>query len=453
MTNSLPVRGDAIVIGGSMAGLLAARVLSDHYRHVTVIDRDTLPESRETRRGVPQGRHTHGLLAGGARALETLFPGITEQAVAGGALCGDILGDGRWFLEGGPHVRFNSGLRGLLLSRPFLEGVIRENVRRMENVEFRDNCDVTGLLTENTQVTGVRLGEQGIPADLVVDTAGRGSHSLQWLAAMGFATPQEERVEVSLAYTTRWFRRHPADLNGDVAIIIPPTPSGKRGGVMLAQEGDRWTVTLISHFGPPAPAELDGFIEYAQTLPAPYIHEVVRRAEPLNEPFISRFSASVRRHYEKLSGFPEGYLVMGDAIASFNPIYGQGMTVAALEAVELQRVLAGGTSDLARRFFARAGKVVDTPWAIAAGNDLRMKEATGRRTAGIKVINAYMAKLHKAAHHDPAVALAFHNVANLLAAPPSVLHPRIAARVLWGNLRSRPGEAPLARAAQAGSMR
>jgi 2-polyprenyl-6-methoxyphenol hydroxylase-like FAD-dependent oxidoreductase len=444
----------AIVIGGSMAGLLAARVLSDYYGHVTVIDRDTLPAGRETRAGVPQGRHTHGLLAGGAYALEALFPGICAQSVEAGALSGDIVGDGRWFLEGGCHARFTSGLRGLLMSRPFLEGAVRENVRKLPNVEFRDDTTVSGLETDRQRVTGVRVrGGETVAADLVVDTAGRGSHAIQWLAQMGFPTPAEERVEVALSYTTRWFRRHRADLNGDVAIIIPPTPSGKRGGVMLAQEGDRWTVTLISHFGPPAPPELDGFIEYAATLPAPYIHEVVRRAEPLNEPFISRFPASVRRRYEKLDRFPEGYLVMGDAMSSFNPIYGQGMTVAALEAVELQRTLADGAANLARRFFARAAKVVDTPWAIVAGNDLRMKEAIGRRTVGIKVINAYMAKLHKAAHHDPVVALAFHNVANLLTPPPTVLHPRIAMRVLWGNLRQRPAQPPLAQAAQAGGAR
>lgn len=271
----------------------------------------------------------------------------------------------------------------------------------------------------------------------------------QWLESLGYPKAEEERVEIALGYTTRFFRRHRADLNGDVAIIIPPTPSGKCGGVMIAQEGGRWTVTLTSHFGPTAPGELDGFIEFARRLPAPYIYDLVRRAEPMSEPTTSRFPASMRRRYEKLERFPEGYLVMGDAMSSFNPIYGQGMTVAALESTELKAVLAEGTGNLARRFFARASKVVDIPWSIAVGNDLRMPEATGPRTFGVKVINAYMAKLHKAAHHDPEVALAFHKVGNLLAAPPSVMHPRIALRVLWGNLRPRPPQSPVSKSQHA----
>jgi hypothetical protein len=244
-------------------------------------------------------------------------------------------------------------------------------------------------------------------------------------------------VEVALAYTTSFFRRRVEDLNGDGAALVPPTPEGKRGGVMLAQEGDRWTLTLIGHFGQAAPPELEGFIEYARTLPAPFIYDVIRNAEPLGDPVSARFPASVRRRYEKLRRFPEGYLVFGDAISSFNPIYGQGMSASALEAVELGKILAESTNNLAIRFFQRAAKVVDMPWAIAVGNDLRMKETVGPRNAGTSIINWYMSKLHHAAHHDPVPALAFHLVGNLLAPPPSVMHPRVAWRVLLGNLRPR----------------
>jgi len=160
----------------------------------------------------------------------------------------------------------------------------------------------------------------------------------------------------------------------------------------------------------------------------------VRRAEPVGDATIARFPTSVRRHYEKLRCFPEGYLVIGDALSSFNPVYGQGMSAAALESMELRAVLREGTENLARRFFQRVSKVVDIPWSVSVGNDLRMPETTGRRTLAVKAINAYISRLHKAAHRDPVVALAFHKVANLLAPPPSILAPRIALRVLWGNL-------------------
>ncbi len=439
--------GTAIVMGGSLAGLLAARVLADSYQRVTIVERDALVPSIECRRGVPQGRHSHGLLAGGRAALEKLFPGISGQLLAAGAVPGDIIGEGRWFLEGSYHCRFSSGLIGLCMSRPFLEGMVRERVRQLPNVDFRDNQEIRGLLTSpaKSRVVGVELGRETLSALLVVDASGRGSHTPRWLEEMGYPKPVEERVEVALAYTTRSFRRQREDMGGDVAIVIPPTPAGKRGGVMLAQEAGRWTVTLISHFGAAAPADLNGFLQFSRSLPAPDIYEGIRCAEPLGEAAVLRFPASVRRRYEKLNRFPAGYLVMGDAMSSFNPIYGQGMTVAALEAVELQGALAQGKTDLARRFFTRAAKVVDIPWSIAAGNDLRMPEATGRRTLLVKALNAYLSKLHRAAHHDPAVVLAFHKVGNLLAPPPAVLDPRIAWRVLWRNLRTRRAAAGLAR--------
>src|SRR5262249_14074276 len=187
----------------------------------------------------------------------------------------------------------------------------------------------------------------------------------------------------------------------------------------------------IGHFGHNAPADLEGFIEYARTLPSPHIYEVIRNAEPLGEPAQARFPASTRRRYEKLDRFPEGYLVFGDAISSFNPIYGQGMSAAALEAVQLAETLKQGQRDLAKRFFVRASKVVDIPWAIAVGNDLRMPETVGPRNAAMNIINWYMSKLLRAAQHDPVAAKAFHRVGNLLAPPPSVMHPRVAARVFW----------------------
>ena len=438
--NSIPKQKHAIVIGGSMGGLVAARVLTDYFEKVTVVERDAFPPIGEQRRGVPQGRHTHGLLASGRQVLDRLFPGISKELIETGAVAGDIVRDARWFNEGACLCRFASGLEGLLMTRPLLEGMVRRHLLRLPGVQARENCVVEGLepTADNRRVTGVKIGGETLTADLVVDTTGRGSHSPQWLEAMGYEKVAEERVEVALGYTTRFFRRRPDHMNGDMGAIIPPTPSGKRGGVMLAQEGDRWTVTLIAHFGNYAPGDLPGFIEFASTLPAPYIHEVVRDAEPLGEPASARFPASTRRRYENLKRFPEGYLVFGDAISSFNPIYGQGMSVAALESDQLAAALSEGFDDLARRFFARAGKVVDIPWSIAVGNDLRMPEATGPRSAGLNFINWYMSKLHRAGHHDPIPAMAFHRVANLLAPPPSVMHPKVAWRVLLGNLRSHP---------------
>ncbi|MBV8832929.1 MAG: hypothetical protein JO108_27330, partial [Acidobacteriaceae bacterium] len=235
----------------------------------------------------------------------------------------------------------------------------------------------------------------------------------------------------------RLFRRRASDLEVDLAALIPKTPEGKRGGVMIAQEHDRWTVTLYSHFGGYPTSELNGFIEFAKTLPAPYIHDVICRAEPLCDGAVARFPASIRRRYEKLERFPEAYLVVGDAISSFSPAYGQGMSCAALQAIELRNVLAQGMHNFARRFFAKAAKIVDTPWTIVVGNDLRMPEIKGPRNAKLRFINWYISKLHRAGHRDPFAAEAFLRVSNFLAAPPSVFHPKVAMRVLKGNLTRR----------------
>ncbi|MBI3207471.1 MAG: FAD-dependent monooxygenase [Candidatus Solibacter usitatus] len=439
----MPEYKHAIVIGGSMSGLLAARVLTGHFAKVTLIERDTFPPVGQHRRGVPQSRHTHGLLCSGRAVLEKLFPGLSSALVQQGAVMGDTVRDARWFNEGACLARPVSGLEGLLVTRPLLEGTVRERLRAIANFQSVEDATVSMLLLngDRSQVTGVRVSrggaEETYDADLVVDASGRGSKSPEWLAQLGYETPRVEEVQISLSYTTRMFRRRPDHLNGDVAAIIPPTPEGKRGGVMLAQEDNRWTVTLISHFGPAAPLELDGFREFARTLPGPYIWEVVKDAEPVTEPIGAKFPASVRRRYEKLHRFPQRYVVVGDAVCSFNPIYGQGMSVAALESQVLDACVRQGLDDAGRRFFAQATPVVDIPWSIAVGNDLRMKETVGPRNAGVNFINWYMSKLHRAAHHDDRVSLAFHRVANLLAPPPSVMHPSIAWRVLWGNLFSR----------------
>jgi 2-polyprenyl-6-methoxyphenol hydroxylase-like FAD-dependent oxidoreductase len=171
---------------------------------------------------------------------------------------------------------------------------------------------------------------------------------------------------------------------------IPATPNNKRGGVIVAQEGNRWVVTLTARSGETVPTALGSFIEFARTLPASHIYNVISRAQAIGEPQAARFPASVRRRYEHMNRFPEGFLVLGDAICSFNPVYGQGMTVAVLEAVELDNVLREGSRKFAQSFFARAAKIVDAPWSMAAGNDLRMPDVPGKRTVIGRFLHWYL---------------------------------------------------------------
>ena len=186
------------------------------------------------------------------------------------------------------------------------------------------------------------------------------------------------------------------------------------------------------------PTDMRSFIEFARTLPAPHIYNVVSRAEAIGEPQAARFPASVRRRYEWMNRFPEGFLVVGDAICSSNPVYGQGMTVAVLEAVELDKTLRERSRKLAQTFFARAAKIVDAPWSMAAGNDLRMPDVPGKRRVMDYALHWYLAKLNMAARYDISAVIAFQKAKNLLATPQSLLRPSLMARVLSTAISSRP---------------
>ena len=446
----------AIVIGASMGGLLAARALADDFKTITLLERDTFPVADGPRKGVPQGDHAHGLLARGRNVIEAFFPGWTDEVVADGGIKGDLARDVAWFGHGIALQPGPSDLVGLLASRPVLEGHVRRRLLALPNVHAIENCAVQGLAAspDNATITGVRVridngAEQIIAADLVVDASGRGSQSPAWLDALGYARPEEERIELGLGYTTRLYRRRPTDLGGKVAIVVAGSEPNWRNGVILYQSEDCWIVSVGGYFGDHAPVNAQLFAAYTASLPTPEIHDIVTRAEPLGDFRSYRYPANLRRRYERLAHFPDNLLVFGDAVCSFNPVYGQGMTVAAQEAMLLRDAVRAGTTDLARRFFTAVAAVIDTPWDIAVGNDLRHPQVQGARPAKVKFINWYIGKLHHAAEHDGVLSGAFLRVANLEAPPLSLLHPAIALRVVSGNLRHRRGAAATAARARA----
>jgi 2-polyprenyl-6-methoxyphenol hydroxylase-like FAD-dependent oxidoreductase len=430
-----PLGKTAIVIGGSMAGLLAARTLADYYSQVLVLERDSLPASAAPRKGVPQARHAHALLGKGQEILEGLLPGLTQHLIHEGA----IWGDGRFFSGGGYHCPIPAASKMLLVSRPLLEHEVRMRLLTLPNIHIVDQCDVLGLeATENrSRVIGVcalrrqtTAAPEIMPADLTVDASGRGSRTPAWLEALGYPRPEVELVKVDLGYATRLYRRQPDHLGGALFVNVAPAPGTTRGCGMLAQEGDQWIVTLGGYCGDYPPTDEQGFLAFAKSLPTPDIYEVIRSATPLSEPIPAKFPTNQRRHYESLARFPEGLLVIGDAICSFTPIYGQGVSVAALEAVALGECLAAGTDQLAQRFFKRASTVVDNPWSITVGNDVRLTRPDESPALLTRCLHWYMDRLQLAAQRDPVVALAFRKVTNMMAAPPSLLHPAIVLRVI-----------------------
>lgn len=442
MTRQKDQRVRAIVMGGSMAGLAVARALAPHFGEVTLIERDRLDDdgAGPSRKGVPQGNHGHALLAAGQRILETWFPGLVEELIAHGAVEGDATGDFLWFQFGAWKLREPSGLRGILTTRPALEVGVRGRVRGLANVSLLDGHTVDEPVYDpgSARVTGVRVtsaaGEvRVLNADLVVDATGRASATPRWLQAWGYAAPDETTVDIDVGYTSTFFERRPGDVRGSIGGVFMHTPpASTRGAGLFAVQGDRWLVTLYGSLGDHPPTELDGFRAYAKSLPAPDPYELVGRRAPLTPLVRYRFPANRRRHYERLARFPAGYLVFGDACCSFNPIYGQGMTVALLEGAALERMLAEGDV-LARPFFTMVSKLVDAPWSIAVGEDLRNPAVKGVRPPGTALIHPYMARAHRVASHDPVVLRTFFEVAHLLAPPTAMLSPGIAWRVLRGS--------------------
>lgn len=448
---SQPLRMEnAIVIGASISGLMAGRALANHFSRVTIIERDVLPPPGEPRKGVPQGRHAHVLLAHGRDVLESFFPGLTQELASQGAMVGDLSETSLWFSNGAFTRNFHSGLVAVQVSRPMLEGMIAKRLRSMPNVTLLENHDAVELITApagpgvEVQVTGVKVVDRSRPgpveeplqADLVVDAAGRGSRCLAWLESLGFARPEEEHIKMNLCYTTREFRRRPEDAGGHSPIVILPTEKNMRGGTLLAVEGERWIGTLAGFLGDSAPTDLAGYLEFARSLDAPVCYEVMKAAEPLGEAYQYKYPASQRRYFEKLSRFPEGYLVCGDAVCSFNPIYGQGMTTAASEAALLDECLRAGLTGIARRFFKRAGHLLDAPWTIAAGSDLAYPQVEGKRARSGRLIGLYLARLLAVAQEDFSLNIAFQKVTNLIEPPASLFRPNIVLRVLFGRVKS-----------------
>jgi 2-polyprenyl-6-methoxyphenol hydroxylase-like FAD-dependent oxidoreductase len=438
----------AVVLGASMAGLLAARVLSDAYQRVTLVERDLLPARPERRRGVPQGRHAHLLVPGGTQILDELFPGLLDDLVAGGAPVIRDLAELRFSpaghrlcLAGRPAQPFSCQA-----SRPYLEAHVRGRVRALPSVEILDRCEAIGLTTTSARdrITGVRIlphaagVQELLGADLVLDATGRGGHTPAWLATMGYDQPPQQRLTIHLKYATRHLRLRPDALPGQMFVAIGAEPGRPTGLVLFAEEEDRWVLTAIGYDRHHPPTDPDAFLAFVQTIAPPDVLTAIRDAEPLDDIVAYRFPANLRRRYDRVRRFPAGLLVLGDALCSTNPAYALGMSVAALQAAALQATLAGGSRDLARRFFRAAAKPVDMAWQLTVGADLALPQVQGPRPLPVRVINAYVNRVLTAAERDPAVAEQFLRVAALQDPATRLFRPSTALRVLLGNLQRRP---------------
>ncbi|MDP2314284.1 MAG: hypothetical protein Q8P41_15385 [Pseudomonadota bacterium] len=452
---SLPSRKHAIVIGGSMAGLCAVRVLADHFEQVTLVERDAFTDTPAPRKGVPQGRQLHALLKRGEDVLEQLFPDLIPGLLAAGAVSMEMGTDFRWYHQGGWKVNAPSGVVSVSSTRPLLEQHVRRRVLALPNVRCLDGHEITGLVTTagSRLVTGVKIRAKDtedasvatLDATLVVDASGRGSAAPRWLESLGCATPTESIVKVNVGYASRVYQRPPAGtVPWKACYVIGPAPDNKRIGAIFSIEGGRWIAVLAGTLGEHPPSDEAGFMAFARGLPDPVIADALALATPLDDIALYRFPAHQRRHYELLGDLPDGFIAVGDAHCSFNPIYGQGMTCAALGALDLRACLEAyrGRDMLvgfSQRFQRALAVTVDGAWLMSTTEDFRYPAVEGPRPFYSNALKWYTSRVHAAVHYDVEVARAFYRAMHMLAPPTSLMHPAILVRVLFGRGKGSAG--------------
>jgi 2-polyprenyl-6-methoxyphenol hydroxylase-like FAD-dependent oxidoreductase len=445
----------AVVLGASMGGLLAARVLAEFFETVTVVERDELPDDSAVRRGVPQGRHVHVLLARGAQILDELFPGFLDDLVADGA---PVWGEGELselLLSFGGHEIVRSGrvakepkaLAIHMPSRPFLECRVRRRLQAMSNVTILSRHEVVELAAtpDRRRVTGVRVvdrdggAERELTADVVMDAMGRGAHTPALLDSLGYGRPVEDHIVMHTNYVSQLLRI-PAGTLKEMLVDIGPAPGRPAGMFLSGYENDTWMFTVFGMVGHQPPRDLAGMLSFAQEYCPPHLITALRAAEPIGDVAHHHMPSSQWRRYDKMTRLPDGLLVCGDAISSFNPIYGQGMTVAALEAVALRGCLRGGDADLPRRYFRASAKPIGVAWQMVASLDLAYPGVIGRRTGWMRAATRLVDWALAASESDAVVAVRFFRVNSLIDAPIRLLHPAFVCRAAVVNLRRRRGD-------------
>lgn len=402
----------AVVIGGSLAGLMSAAVLAEYFDRVTVFERDRIEDRPVLHKSVPQGNHIHALLLSGQHVMSLLYPGFIEELKKLGAVRFRPGVDIAFY---GPNGKgYNAtrsvteprdlGLEGHIMSRGLLEYHVRRRTVAFANVKLETDAAVEGLVHDGGRVRGVRrkraVGAEAVEADLVIDAGGRGSHASRWLVEMGVPAPEETTIGVDFAYTSTKYRKPDRDHESEPLLLVGgPPPEYTRAAGLFEIEDRTWHVSLAGRFGDYPPTDEAGFLAFAKALPSAKLYELIEDAERIADITHHRFPTSVWRHYERLQAFPAGLLILGDAICSFNPVYGQGMSSAALQAQALRKVLrehaaqARGLDGLASAFFPKAAEAVSAPWTLAANFDFAYPQTRGERPPGLAEGAGYFAAL------------------------------------------------------------
>lgn len=440
-----PLTSHALVIGGSISGLLAARVLADHFERVTIVERDRLPQDPLSRKGVPHARHRHQLLMGGRLILEQIFPGIEADLAQAGTIVVDWSKTIAPLTPVAPGPYFGCGYNVLYCSRDLLEWAIRRRVMLLPHVCICQERDVVGLVADETgsAVSGVRIrargaaaeeGEETLHADLIVDASGRYSQTPKWLTALGHAIPQETIVNSFVRYVSRYYR-YPSDHLPNWQVVLSETAT--RGGLIAQVEGNRWLLTLSGVGGDYPPLKEAAVLAFVQSLPSQQLYEFLQVAYPISPLSGYQQMENRLRHYEQLQRQPEHFIVLGDACCTLNPQNSQGITVAAQSALVLDSCLRrrrnSGPAHLTgftQQFQQALAKNNRAAWLLATSRDFRYSTTVGERPQWLPLYQRYMSRVGRLAAKDAQVHGVLFAVTQLLKPPDILFRPRVLTKVL-----------------------
>ncbi|ULT59625.1 FAD-dependent monooxygenase [Neobacillus drentensis] len=442
------LRGEkAVIIGGGISGKLTARVLSDFFQKVIILERDSKPNGPFPRKGAPQGEHIHALLFSGANGLEELFPGITEKFNASGAVKINSTQDIAWFHHGVWKLRYEGDYTTILQTRPHLEWHIEQYIKSIPNVTIQYSQNVQNFLytEEENRITGVQISNgddsiKTINAYLIVDASGVNSLSSRWLNKREVHIP-EDTVKIDLSYFTKTIQL-PDNGNRDwsIKLVYPNPPFEKIGGGISKVEGNRYLVTFMGYHNEINEKEVlkndDSFVEIAKKLPKMDIYHELRDATVLSSTSTFRVPKITWRRFDKVNKFPSGLLTIGDTICRIDPFFGQGMSIAVLEALALKKLLAKEqltNQKMIETFHQQAMKIISPIWNMVLTEDFRYPDTIGRRPAGLSIQQWYAKKIFHLSSENKTIYNSFIKVMHLLRPTATLMHPRILKSVLKGT--------------------
>lgn len=429
-----------IIMGASITGILAARALSAHFEQIIIVERDRLPETPEYRNGTAQGRHAHILLRRGLLGLEQMFPGYTQNLLNAGAVMTNASRNWYNLFPMGAFPNFESDYEFICASRPLIEHTLRNTLlQQCSNITIRDQCNVTGITLSPDHPARIifqqkNASDENMTAALLVDASGRNSRTPSWLQQQGFGTVTETLVKPWLGYATRLYSNVSMPGGVKATVIMAKDPDMTRGGVLFPIENNQYICTLYGFSGDYPATDEAGFMHYASSLRSDIIYNAIKPAQPLTDAKAFIKEESHFRHYAEQQNWPQGFLVIGDAVCSFNPIYGQGITASVLAAEALAKFIKHGITAEATWAARAQRKIVSAyrnAWTISTNEDLRWPKTEGAKSDMLlRAMHRFSNWVGMAACIDRHIAFTYIKVLHMTTTPLALLTPIMLLRML-----------------------